>query len=105
MTPLDILRGARELLAKPEAWTVDALARGRSEREVKVHGRSAVCFCLIGSLHRIAGRKHHAVAHETRKVIQGLLPVRLAFFNDAPTTTHADVLALLDKGIAQLETQ
>ena len=104
MTPLEILRGARELLAKPERWTKGECAR-RSDGSITFSlDDEATCFCLDGALIRLCGGSHTDLFHESwealRSIRPGECPIR---FNDHPNTTHADILDLLDRGIAELE--
>lgn len=104
MTPLEILRGARELLAKPERWTKGESARDAWGKPISAFSTQATCFCLIGALYRAGGSLTEIVS--IRKALQLLKTIgslrSLAAFSDEQAT-HADILALLDRGIEQLE--
>jgi hypothetical protein len=106
VTPLAILRGARELLAKPEAWTKGSCARNSAGLSTIATNNDACCFCVVGALMRVSGDSHlgSRSAAFASNFLHKLSPALSAGdFNDDPNTTHADILALLDKGIAQLE--
>ncbi len=110
MTPLEILRGARELLAKPERWTKGTWARANTV-PVLAENSEADCFCLVAAILRAAGS--WAAAREALPVLAdmvrtapahaGMLMAPIVCFSDDPNATHADILALLDRGIAELE--
>lgn len=52
LTPLAVLREARAILSKHDAWTQHAVARNRGGQGVYAESHEAVCFCATGSLHR-----------------------------------------------------
>lgn len=99
--PVKYVLAVRELIAKPEAWTQNALARNARGRKVKPKSRSACCWCLSGAFYK-----------ESRESVDffcildafptALRAGGMVRFNDLRTTTHADVLAVLDEAIAKL---
>ncbi len=105
---LDVLKKTRAVIEKPEAWTKGVCHGVRTEGGVLETGVSgADCHCLIGAL---AVATEHEPSHlwlEAKTALAWQLPrgvaERLVEFNDHPRTTHADVLALLDKTIAEWE--
>ena len=100
----DILVSARVLLSDPQSWTQSVEARGASGRQVHVLGRAARSFCLEGAIRR-AAKDNDELVEAIRFRVLGRARARLgdwcALFewNDDPTRTHAEVLALLDKAI------
>jgi hypothetical protein len=93
VTALEILTKARELIATPDKWTQGLWKKPDAE-----------CYCLWGAVYRAAGGD--ATSREppgftlawrlvTKQVNGGAIT-----YNDLPSTTHADVLALLDRAIA-----
>lgn len=121
---LRILRRAREILTRPEAWTRGAFARRPPrtalEREVAlsqtgklkcdVGSDFADCFCAVGACGRAAyelGVPLEETLATTRlreeivRRVSGAPGV--AFWNDDPGTTHAEVLALFDRVIEREE--
>lgn len=91
----DLLWAAREKIAAPERWTKDALARNARGTVVDDTDPTAVCWCIIGAMDGDAvsfSRACNALSH-----LSGYDLVEE--FNDAPTTTHAMVLNLLDRVI------
>ena len=109
MTPstLALARRVRALLEAPERWTQGAIACDGDGEMVSAHARTAVCWCMIGAINRCAARARASVDVnlELRRLLEkargGTEP--LDFWNDAPGRTHADVLALLDRVIAEGE--
>lgn len=109
---LEILQRARQLVAA--GWVKGKYATNASGREVPIDNYDAVCFCLRGALVR-SGQEHCDTAY-----LRGVKPYELARdlvnqeiakerpasywtaieFNDAPWTTHADVLKVMDMAIA-----
>jgi hypothetical protein len=101
----EILRAARALIEKPEAWVQKQYRAYADEKCEVVTG-----YCLVGALTRgeVIGprclgsddefwRAYECVADQSR--------VTPEVWNDAPGRTHAEVLALLDRAIAAAEAQ
>src|SRR6266853_5063736 len=94
-----ILIAARELIEKPEAWCKFELARMGSV-PVWSGSEDATCFCALGAIVRLLGSATYGSPVED--ALDSAVPGGFACasdFNDAPTTTHADVLALYDRAI------
>ena len=107
MTDETILRAARAMIATPERWCKGARARNADDKEVGVHSLSAQKYCLIGALEFVVsscclyggGPQTYRRLYD-RIVLCAEGPMTLSSFNDAEHTTHADVIALLDKAIS-----
>lgn len=107
METLDVLKGTRELLSDPAHWVQDVNAVDLVGEVVLPTSPDARSWCMIGAAIKVGG-------HEGKEVLPSALAefVPLAFrvgqvalvasFNDAPTTTHADILAALDGAIELL---
>jgi hypothetical protein len=106
MTPIEILRDARTLIAEPEHWCQGAFAKRSDGRQVFPGDWDAAQWCAVGAVYRAAGSLVSWTAVP--------LAVRVALTDAAETTngsvvefndngTHADVLALYDAAIAALE--
>lgn len=98
----DQLKAAKALIDTPEKWTKGAFARDRDGDDVyETDGDTAVCWCAVGAINKAFG------CHAGLTVVQALyaaLPADfqlVASFNDHPDTTHADVMALFDRAIAE----
>ena len=99
MTPLETLKAARQLISDPAKWTQGWFARNALGELVDVDSSSAVCFCSIGALCRVESAAYSEAKRTLeRNISDGL---SLGWFND--THTHAEVLALFDAAIAELE--
>lgn len=107
-TVVDFLKATRNLIERPEAWTQDVYARARDGRPLASHVGWAVCWCLTGAISHVAttmsGGTDYLRRHATR-LLNCVLdretnePHSLASWNDEPTRTHAEILALIDKAI------
>lgn len=102
MTTREVLVAARALIATPERWTKETSSWVRNGIE---------CFCAIGAIGRAVDHDHNAPATEdVNDALRAAMPAwfldrrtgrpSIVEFNDAPTTTHADVLQLFDRAIA-----
>lgn len=98
----DNLIAARALIDTPEKWTRHTYARNEHGLDVNENSNSAVCFCIMGALNKATGDQAGALPLTQHLAVN--LPTkfdRIPAFNDDPTTTHADVLALFDRTIEQ----
>lgn len=99
---LEILERARARLTPAGAWTQGKDARDAWGCGINQTATGAVCWCLEAAIEIAAGESGlllpgRAIATITALVPDGLSPHR---YNDKPTTTHADILGLLDNAIA-----
>lgn len=84
MTLRDDLIKAKALIDTPEKWLQGALKRNG-------------CFCAMGAgLETRNDEVLFALQHHLPNPAWDTIPG----FNDAPTTTHADIMALFDRAIA-----
>jgi hypothetical protein len=109
MDTAEILRVTRVKLAGPDSWTKGCFARTDGGTNVSYESKDAVCWCLQGAL--------FSVTDDTQKLSIALDMIEGALFdqslpfdtipkyNDAPETTHSDILATLDRAIAAAEFQ
>jgi hypothetical protein len=110
------LREAREKINTPDKWTKGVYARaadgGDAENldwdevdENAMWRSDPVCFCALGAI----GARENGPDYYSDEVFNALrlaLPnpyEETATFNDAPETTHADIMALFDRAIAAAE--
>ena len=106
MTTLKILTATRVLIAEPARWTKGAYARNRNGDEIEHDRPGAVCWCLVGALKK-AG--HFTWDLEIPADVTACLRkvgVRSqTIWNDAKRRTHAQVVAMLDRAIANAGVQ
>lgn len=97
-----ILRRARKRIATTERWTQGTFGKYNFETGTR-------CECVNGALIEaskgLGGECAGVLARSGASLVLSLAALARGFetasrFNDAPTTTHADVLALLDEAIA-----
>lgn len=108
MTPSTaaLARRVRALLAEPERWTQTYLARDANGVGVNTRDPRAACWCLMGAIsHVLNCEVGKAVEHPLWWDLTELTGTGPAAWNDAPGRTHADVLALLDRVIAEGESR
>ena len=94
-----VLRDARALIDTPDKWV-----KGYNERDG--------CMCVLGAIAKVLRSRNVIPDWEYSESAEmaKFLPAgfrQIDDFNDHPTTTHADVMALFDRAIAaaELETQ
>jgi len=98
----EILKAARDLIAKPENWTVGGLARNTDGVFVSVDSCDAVCFCALGAVDKISeSPEDRNAAYEALRDSLGEGRRMVATFNDEHT--HEEVLDLFSKAIAAEE--
>lgn len=105
-TPLEILIAARQWLDDPAHWAKRTMWRDGEGRdtEERFGVRST---CAAGALYFVAGcdapityGANGNVALSASTMLASFVPYEdISGFNDAPITTHADVLALFDRAI------
>lgn len=103
MTPLDILKGARELLSDPAKWTKGKMASNADGRE---------CFCALGAMKSAAGVQLFSLDYsdelvtavsDFRKSLSQQWDDSIVNFNDHHGTKHEHVLAVFDRAIARAQ--
>ena len=101
MSLRDDLIAAKALIDRPEKW-------GKGRNRVALADGTA-CYCTAGALYyatRFCGNVSLAAdrASACEDALAGLLPpiryTGIRGFNDDPSTTHADIMALFDRAIA-----
>lgn len=103
MMPAEQLRAAKALIDTPECWTKHANSRDMVGIPVDPLSASAECWCAHGALFvqfPVLGPEYRACVAALETALKG---EPLAGFNDAPSTTHADIMKLFDDAIALAE--
>lgn len=103
MTVREVLVAARALIDTPEKWVKGTVAAYANGDRCSVDSPKACRFCAYGSLLLATERDADLVrrAEQALDVAAGATdPFEYIRINDAPSTTHADVLALFDRAIA-----
>jgi hypothetical protein len=109
MTPLETLKAARQtlkaarqLITDPAKWTQNAFARDKNGKMISPTNNGAVCFCALGAIRFVTKEPKITVADIFLNAVSNSKNGEdLDTFND--THTHAEVLALFDAAIAELE--
>lgn len=100
---LESLRTGRERVAR--GWTQGLYAIDLNGDKVDPTSEAASCWCAVGAIPRFVRGEH--VHGEAVAALGWAIPVNqcvdVVGFNDLPTTTQADILALFDRAIAALE--
>ncbi len=103
MTILQALIAARAKIDAPEKWTKGAHARDSEGKVVDILSRNACRFCADGAFRSLGEPWRWWIAREELVRATQLCPAEeteIIRFNDAPATTHADIMALFDRAIA-----
>lgn len=99
---MDALNQLRLLLEDPSHWTKGAYARDKEGAPVREGDYDATCLCLIGACHKVTVCiPDYFQLTEALSRAGGIRPFDIVDFNDREDTTHSDVLALIDKAIAE----
>jgi hypothetical protein len=88
------LIAARALIDTPEKWIKGTFSNDNG------------CFCALGAVDKALGLPMGDDGGKTEQALYEALPPfvsGVADFNDAPTTFHADIMALFDRAIAAQE--
>lgn len=89
-----------KLLSDPKRWTKGCFARNRKGKEVEPERRkAAVCFCVLGAVRAEYDDPDEGrlAKNKLRDALGVAFNMEISFWNDAPTTTHADLMAVLEK--------
>jgi len=103
MTPLETLKAARDLISDPARWTQGEYARDADGIVIRPWSKNATCFCAYGAIQRFT-ETEDAVSEADfflKKTCTEKFQLDVVTLND--THTHAEVLALFDAAIAELE--
>lgn len=96
MTNLDILKGMRQLLDKPESWRKGWYWADKEGAPCLME--HACSFCIAGAIMKACNRPF--CIPEVTELIYNKVG-NIAAWNDAKGRTHADVIRLLDEMIAE----
>lgn len=102
MSPAEQLRAAKALIDTPEKWTQGCAARDADGLSSGVCS-GAVCWCAWGALAKFG---NPFVSPGLINLMDGAVPddsKSFITYNDLPTTTYADVMALFDRAIDAAE--
>lgn len=98
------LRAMRVLLSEPSRWMKGWFAETAKGQHTRGFDPFAVRFCIYGASEALRDHELGTVIERRLCETLGVSEAgELSRFNDAPTTTHADILALLDRAIAAEE--
>lgn len=97
MSGADVLREARDLISTPKRWTQGAFWRGWGTDR---------CYCIDGAVYKV--RCDRKSQDDTASLALSLAARSRGYetasqLNDAPGTSYADVLGLLDEAAAIAE--
>ncbi len=101
MSTMDALIALKTLLAEPPSWTKGKSARNAEGNRTEPTRDDAVCWCLLGAIYRITNYDCNLFI-VINNIMRGLVNnTAITAYNDNPTTTHADILKLIDAAIEQ----
>jgi hypothetical protein len=111
MKTVDVLKGAKELVAK--GWCQGTRAMDKDGQRVDPKDPNAVRWCLLGSVAAVSPRMVEeiyasVVLQEVARGMAGrwgLHSLNYISYNDDESRTHEDVLEFLDKAIELAESK
>jgi hypothetical protein len=92
-----LLRRAKARIAKPSAWCQGGLARDLKGKPTGYDMRSAVSWCMIGTVLRDDASLW--AKEQALKRLQAAVRGSVSDFNDSYRRDHADVMAAYDRAI------
>lgn len=101
---LEKLKKTRELLKNPNQWTQGAFARNNKKKVVSSNDSTAVCWCLLGAVHRVCAGESNTTAliYAVRKSLQDFSGgYTLADLNDF--ASHEEIVDILDTAIEKYD--
>jgi hypothetical protein len=106
----DVLRIARGILSTPKRWTKGTNARNAGGKGCDATAQTASCWCMHGAIIKAAsgdpnGASLSILAAREVGRLAGVHDTELYRFNDAPATTHADVVGVFTRALAVYETR
>jgi hypothetical protein len=103
---VEVLEAARSLIAAPERWTQNWVARDADGAAVEFRDTTATCFCSVGAIMRTVRDLNLPRHGVDDPIYDSVMLLRantgkfsVASFNDM--STHEQVLAVFDKTITQ----
>lgn len=109
MNSIELLTQTKSLIANPDNWIKKKNALSAKGREVKPSSNRACKFCLLGALDRVSALNGFTYSVRNEAIYRLEIEVKqvseyrcVHWYNDAPKTTHSDVIAILDNAIQTL---
>lgn len=114
MTPAEVLRAARALIATPERWTRSTYMRDSAGLRLDIRCADdrarAVCWCSLGATAQVASDCDYGASDcdygaevKADRLLEAAVGGDVVRWNDRPGRTHAEVLAAFDRAIALAE--
>ena len=105
MTPLEVLKGARELISDRSRWMKGNMARARNDLVCGPDHPEAVRWCALGAIWKVGGRTDDFSTPSYMACAQFSVDHHLPITSINDTGGHEQILAALDVTIARLETE
>ena len=97
-----ILEKAKSIIATPDRWCREDLARDIRGIEVSPHNSMAVCWCAYGAM-KCAGRRlglDHFI-NSSVNIFNSVSSKDMIYLNDHDDTTHDMLMETFDRAIAK----
>jgi hypothetical protein len=110
-TLIEAIDEIKALISSPVHWTKGSLARDANNIPVMVDSEDATCWCLLGAREKVLAKyKDPSVvtdlSNKLYTALSNVLPDPFfdpVNFNDTTVTTHSDIMSVLDRAKARLE--
>lgn len=88
------LKAERKLLSDPKRWTKGHFARDANGIPTDYYSKTATCWCQMGAAQKIGS---NVSATSLKQLVSGMFNYQDdVAFNDAPKTTHKDLMEFYD---------
>ena len=111
----NILLRTLSIIENPDNWTKNYAARDKNDKYISAEDPKAVKYCLLGALWKASSqlfpvetkaRAREEATYKIKNILYKLdrkyKDLNLGVFNDAPETTHEDVITILNTTIESL---
>lgn len=102
MTPVEILKAARELISDRARWTQRVSARYENGLSCWIYDQAAVCWCASAAILKVSDKGVSTVNRQKAEIaLRCTVDTSISTFNDRHT--HREVLDAFDRAISIAE--
>jgi hypothetical protein len=101
---IETLEGAKNLLLT-KGWTQGVMARNAGGSPTPCQWEDAACFCIMGAISRASEGDDDSPGFKAIGAFVGSYRRQIAGWNDAPGRTLDEVIAVLNRAIADARQQ
>ena len=102
MRLLEHLKKMRDMLSESEHWTQKCTARDQNGNPTSADSKKAHSWCLVGAAYNITSSLKD-ISNILNALRDSANERYIDHYNDLETTTHSDILNMIDTAIQQTE--